>query len=94
LLSRESHSKADSAIPAPEGLLIAFKGPKEKILFTTEVDRHINDRQHGWSVKTEMENECSCRLILDIPGDVDVCGIVRLLVRDLRNKLVLFPADI
>ena len=58
------------------------------------IKQFIEDKQHGWGPKTKMENEGSYRLILDLLGNVGVGDIDRLMVRDLRDKLLRLPANV
>lgn len=73
----------------------ALTTPKDnKRSLSTIVKHFIQDRQHGWGQKTKMENEGSYRLVLDILGDVDITCVDRSTVRNLRDKLLMLPANL
>lgn len=63
-------------------------------LLSSVINQYVNDRKNGWGAKTKLENEGSYRLMLDILGDREVSSIDRLVVRELRDKLMILPANL
>jgi integrase len=64
-----------------------------EITLAAAVRQFIADRQHGWGPKTKLENEGTYRLVVDILGDISVRSISRTVARELREKLLLLPAN-
>lgn len=80
--------------PPADSLPLPCPSPRQSQLLSSLVDQYVNDRKNGWGAKTKMENEGSYRLMLDILGDTEVSRVDRLVVRELRDKLMILPANL
>jgi integrase len=94
LLNRKSYFKALAVDPMPEPCLLSPKPSAGTLRLSKLITQYTEDRQHAWTPKSKMENNGSCRLILDLLGDIEVSSIDRLVVRDLRGKLLMLPSNI
>jgi len=73
---------------------VALSPSKHIITLSVAIKQFIGDRQHGWGIKTKLENEGSYKLILDILGDIDIQAINRGVSRDLKETLMKLPANL
>ncbi|MBS4069281.1 MAG: site-specific integrase [Sulfurimonas sp.] len=86
-----SHTLTPPSLPTSTPRLMKSE---KKVLLSGVVKEFMNDKKHGWGPKTTMENAGSYRLITDILGDLEISLIDRVMVRDLRDKLLKLPANL
>jgi len=87
-------AKPESVTPQVTPSELPLQPEEKPVLLSAAIKQYLNDKRYGWGTKTQLENDGSYRLTLDLLGDVDLRTINRLTVRDLRDWLSVLPANI